>query len=369
MRVLYVETAFLGDLLLSIPSLKWIKRTYPDVRITLYARKGVTQPLLELGLVDEVIAVNKDSALSRYDAKEALLKKDFDIVFCPHRSFSTAAALSRVRAKKKIGYSGFQQFWVFNKRVKRRLDWPEAIRQLQLVATENSDLSQLLDEFGHRDVEKINQIESLSGRPGEALVPDWASMGLRAEIEKYSETEEGQAILERLRVALGGFHVDINSRFAVLGPGSVWPTKRWSHYIDLARQLVNAEVPVVLIGAPNEQEICERIADAVSGVVTLAGATTVFESLMLLAKAETLFTNDCGAMHLGSVAECKTVSVFGPTTLDLGYRPWQNKAVVVQNKKLDCRPCGKHGHASCPIKTHECMKSIAPSQVLEASES
>ena len=51
------------------------------------------------------------------------------------------------------------------------------------------------------------------------------------------------------------------------------------------------------------------------------------------------------------------------------YRPWQNKAVVVQNKNLDCRPCGKHGHASCPIKTHECMKSIAPSQVLEASES
>jgi heptosyltransferase II len=60
-----------------------------------------------------------------------------------------------------------------------------------------------------------------------------------------------------------------------------------------------------------------------------------------------------------------TVAVFGPTTLDLGYRPWQNRALVVQ-KDLECRPCGKHGAAKCPLGTHACMKTVRPPDVLTA---
>jgi heptosyltransferase-2 len=83
-----------------------------------------------------------------------------------------------------------------------------------------------------------------------------------------------------------------------------------------------------------------------------------------MTKAEALICNDSGLMHLASVAGLPTVAVFGPTTIALGYRPWQNQARVVE-RELFCRPCGKHGHVRCPLNTHECMKSISESQVLK----
>jgi heptosyltransferase-2 len=76
-------------------------------------------------------------------------------------------------------------------------------------------------------------------------------------------------------------------------------------------------------------------------------------------------SNDSGAMHLASVAEVPTVAIFGPTVLEFGYQPWNNMSAVVENKEINCRPCGKHGHEKCPIGTHVCMTSISANQVLE----
>ena len=81
-----------------------------------------------------------------------------------------------------------------------------------------------------------------------------------------------------------------------------------------------------------------------------------------------LVCNDSGAMHAAAAAGLPTVAVFGPTVLAQGFRPWQNQAMVVQ-RRLECRPCGKHGSDKCPIGTHACMEGIEAGEVLEALES
>jgi heptosyltransferase-2 len=59
------------------------------------------------------------------------------------------------------------------------------------------------------------------------------------------------------------------------------------------------------------------------------------------------------------------VVIYGPTVLEFGFRPWQDHVSVVEKLGLPCRPCGKHGHNKCPIKTHVCMKEISPHEVFE----
>jgi heptosyltransferase-2 len=158
------------------------------------------------------------------------------------------------------------------------------------------------------------------------------------------------------------------ARLALLAPGSVWNTKRWTPegYAQLATTLLADGFKVLLIGAENEKSLCETVAAAAPGSVVVAGELTLWESAELMALAELVVANDSGAMHLASVSDAPTVAVFGPTVLAQGYRPWQTRARVVETA-LACRPCGKHGGDVCPIGTHACMKDISAVAVMRAA--
>jgi heptosyltransferase-2 len=70
-------------------------------------------------------------------------------------------------------------------------------------------------------------------------------------------------------------------------------------------------------------------------------------------------------MHAASVTGLPTIAIFGPTVLDFGFRPWNEKSAVVQ-LDLHCRPCAAHGGKKCPIGTHACMRDLSYRQVEKA---
>ena len=53
-------------------------------------------------------------------------------------------------------------------------------------------------------------------------------------------------------------------------------------------------------------------------------------------------------------------SMNGPIDLE----PYISSGVVIE-EDMECRPCGAHGHASCPIGTHACMRDITAERVIE----
>jgi heptosyltransferase-2 len=160
---------------------------------------------------------------------------------------------------------------------------------------------------------------------------------------------------------------DADERVVVLAPGSVWRTKMWTKegFIELGRTL-SRDALVVVMGSRDESELCAEIARAIPNATSLAGRTSLWESAQLLAVADLLVCNDSGAMHLGAAAGVPIVSIFGPTVLELGYRPWASNAAVVQTD-LACRPCGKHGAEKCPLGHHDCMKKVVAADVLKAA--
>src|SRR5690606_37578329 len=126
---------------------------------------------------------------------------------------------------------------------------------------------------------------------------------------------------------------------------------------------------IVIIGSPEEASYAQEIQEKIPGALNIAGKPSLIELVQLFKFGRYLVSNDNGAMHLGSVAGIPTVAIFGPTTLDLGYRPWNNRALVVEDVNLPCRPCGKHGHQKCPLGTHACMKNVSPRAVKKALDS
>lgn len=168
-------------------------------------------------------------------------------------------------------------------------------------------------------------------------------------------------------MAVAGAASGRDSRRVFLAPGSVWATKRWTvdGYATLARALLADGYQVELVGSGGERELCDGIAAQVPDLKNHAGKTSLSELVALFRTGAVLVCNDSGAMHAAAVAGLPTVAIFGPTVLAQGFRPWQNRALVVQ-RELGCRPCGKHGAKQCPIGTHECMKAITADDVRRA---
>lgn len=355
---LLIQTAFLGDLALSIPLLKKMREIDPSAKITLLCRKGLGDWLSKLKLVDECVEVDKENGRGWAEARAVLRERRFSLLVCPHESFRSALFARKMSAEKKIGFKRFFSFLAFDHQVVRPMHLPEALRQLSLLTPVDPLLAERLLEFANRQTADGGQAQN-----GFVAVPSWAEM-------KISITQKSMSIAERWS------KINLNN-LVVIAPGSVWSTKMWTAegFATVASRLAIEGSQIVLIGSKSEDEICRRIVEQVetklasateAKLVNLAGKTSLTETLQILAIAKLLVCNDSGAMHLGAVADTPTVAVFGPTILEFGYRPWQNRAIVVQSPPLACRPCGAHGAKVCPIGTHECMRSIQPDEVMHA---
>jgi heptosyltransferase-2 len=146
-------------------------------------------------------------------------------------------------------------------------------------------------------------------------------------------------------------------------------------FVELTQRFLEEGWRVVLLGNDEERALGEQIEKSLAQhanrehLLNHMGQHDLLQTLRVLSHARLAISNDSGGQHLASVAGVPVVSIFGPTVLEIGFRPWNAQSRVVQVKDLNCRPCGKHGHKVCPIGTHVCMKSLSVEEVWQAGQS
>lgn len=344
--ILFVQTAFLGDLLLSIPALKQLRKAYPNKEIHLVCRKNLGSIIKFHGLADHIHDNFKGTKPTLKEWRERFKGKRFDLLICPHESTRSKILCFFTQAEKKLGYSSFLGGLVFNEQLDRPMHLPEALRQLflikNLIPGLSLEMAQLPNTFKVYDE-----------------IPLWASMGMYHQGQK---SDFKKKFCEKWKI-------DFSKKIVALAPGSVWPTKRWpvEEFVRVAQRFIDQQEVVVIIGSKDERKFGEHILSQVPQVMDLCGKTNLVELTEVLAACDLLISNDSGSMHMAATTNTPIVTIFGPTVLDFGYQPWSNDFEVVDIKGLKCRPCTSHGGAVCPIGTHECMKMIRSSTVITAS--
>ncbi len=334
-----IQTAFLGDLLLSIPLLKKIKSSYPDDQIILICKKGLGSYFLNQKLVDQVFEVNKNNRSDYQHIVKILNNLNVNNLFCVHRSLRSQLFSWQVKAKVKIGFKSFFSRLIFSKVIFYQPKWPEALRQLWIFSAVDQQLEKELTNRDWSDLNSVNSNGDLN------LIPDSFSVESKF-FEKLAPSK----------------------RIAVF-PGSVWATKKWTvaGYIEVCRHFSSQQYEIFLMGGPDEVDLCQSIHAMVPATVVIAGKNSVPESIDFLKSCALVICNDSAPTHMAAHQNIPVVSIFGPTTVDLGFRPWSNQAKIVENTKLNCRPCGKHGHQRCPLVHHHCMTQIHSSEVIKAA--
>lgn len=329
-----IQTAFLGDLILSIPFLQRVKSHAPEQKLVLVCKKGLGDFLKQQRVIDEFVEINKGQRDSYQQA--AKLLSDFQItnLYCVHRSLRSLLFCMKLKAEKKIGFRSGLGFLAFHESYVYEKSWPDAIRKFKLLSAIDHEVQNALQG---QDFAKLNT----ATLDGEMPVPP----------ELFAFSKPGPVSKKIGQVCVF--------------PGSVWATKRWTHqgFIQLVRALVEKKYDVLLLGGPDEKELCESIASQVAQVRVLAGQLSIQESIEKVGESSLVIANDSAATHMAALKNIPSITLFGPTTLNLGFRPWSEQARVVQID-LNCRPCGAHGHQQCPLGHHHCMKWISPERVI-----
>jgi len=321
---LVIQTAFLGDVVLTTPLLAVLAERHGPLDVV---TTPAAAPLLEAHpAVRRVLPYDKkgkDAGLGGLvRLARALRAERYEVAYLPHRSLRSAALALLARIPKRVGF---------------RDGWPWLYTEAKRRPAEGHEIDRLL-----------------------ALADGTGAAQARPSLEV---TVADRAAAERLLREAG-----LAEPFVVLAPGSIWGTKRWPRYPELAAALA-PRAAVVVIGSRDDAALGAAVVQAVGArAVNACGRLSLRESAALIARAAVLVTNDSAPLHFASAVGTPIVAIFGPTIPAFGFGPRGPRDQVAEVEGLPCRPCSRHGPAVCPLGHHRCMTSLAVEDVLLAIE-
>ena len=148
--------------------------------------------------------------------------------------------------------------------------------------------------------------------------------------------------------------------YITIAPASVWFTKQWpaEKWIELVKTLPT-KYRILLIGAPGDIPLCERIAQQAGRGEVLAGKLALLGTAALMEGAAMNYVNDSAPLHIASAMKAPVTAVFCSTVPAFGFGPLNaNGCIVERAEPLYCRPCGLHGFKACPEGHFKCAFEI-----------
>lgn len=126
-------------------------------------------------------------------------------------------------------------------------------------------------------------------------------------------------------------------RLAV-APGAKVAAKDWgeSRWTELVRSLAPKYpgATLVLIGAPDERSLCERVARHWQGpALNVAGVFSPRETAAVLKRCDLLVCHDSGPMHIAAAQQVPCVALFGNYNLPRKWYPYGDRHVVIHEPR------------------------------------
>lgn len=325
MRILIIQTASIGDVILATPLIEKLHRFYPQASIDFLTKRGNESLFFNHPLLNEVLIWDKKGG--KYRNLLHLLKKvratRYQLVINVQRFATTGLFTALSRAEQTVGFSKNPFSFLFTRRVKH------VINSLQI----------------HEVRRNLNLIEALTDDEFQT-VKLYPSEGDDQHTAVYKEYP-----------------------YVCIAPASLWftkqyPEERWVEFLDF----LPGEYRVYLLGAKGDNALCERLINKTrhTAVVNLAGKLSLLQTASLMRDAVMNYVNDSAPLHLASSQNAPVTAIFCSTVLDFGFGPLSDQAKVVETEvELDCRPCGLHGHRACPKGHFKCAYTIEVDQLIE----
>ena len=324
MPALLVQTSFLGDMVLTTPLIAWLAGSGPLDVVATPRAAGLLENNPD---VREVILYDKrgvDRGIAGFTRLASRLRgKGYDAAYLAQGSVRSGALALAAGIRDRVGFASSAGRLFYTTRVPSIDDMHHAARLLSLATRDPT-----------RDI---------------------AASALRPHL--YPGDRQRTAVDQLLGAA------KLGEPLIALAPGSVWATKQWPYYADLARDL-RRDARLVIVGAESDRPLAAEIVHATGGTaIDATGRLSLLASAELIGRSMLLVTNDSAPLHLASAMNTPTVAICGPTVPEFGFGPLADRSRVAGRTGLDCRPCDRHGPRRCPLGHWRCMREITADDV------
>lgn len=332
-RILFIQTAFPGDAILTLPAIEMLKLKFPESTIDVLCIPSTKEIFNSSPFVDNTIIIDKKgkhkTLISTYKFVKQLKKNNYSLLYSSHRSLRTSLIVLLMQIRESYGFDNSSLMHVYKNLIVYDSSKHEVQRNLDLVGfTYDEDNWKILPKITAetQSIEKVNNFINQN---------------------------------------------NLNDGFIAVSPGSVWNTKRYplEYFEDVIKYFTDKNYKIVLIGGKDDKQLCEKISSKfLKNVVNAADEFSIAESIQLLRSAKLLLSNDSAPTHMGMCADVRVLTIYCSTVPEFGFYPYNKNSSFISYNDLKCKPCGIHGHYVCPIKTFECGINLLPGQIISKME-
>ncbi|MFC1725650.1 glycosyltransferase family 9 protein [candidate division KSB1 bacterium] len=323
-RILVMQYRPIGDVLLSTPLIKILKKEYPNSYLAFLSGKLASQVLINNPHLDKILIFPKSDKdiIGGFLYFLKLRKYKFDLTVDLLGSPSTAWASLFSGAKYRIGYDLRGRRYAYN------------------LKTSN------ITEDRYSSLKKLVLLKRI---------------GIYTEIEKPEifltdeEVEKAEKLLSGLKVTKKDFTISIS-------PVSKRQARRWTKmgYAELCDILISEYgAKVVFHWGPGELEYVNEISGLMKNKPVILPPTSVREMASIISLSDLMITNCNGHKHIAVALNIPTITVFGPTNPKVWNPSDLNRHPFVQSE-TECIGCDKQ---ECEHK--RCMEDVKAEKILE----
>lgn len=144
--------------------------------------------------------------------------------------------------------------------------------------------------------------------------------------------------------------------------GKTYPEDMSEELVDLLSQRYDRVF--IHSGGGDEAAFAERMATKYENVEALWSRLSLGQERDLISHLDCVVTMDSFVMHIASLVATPTVSVWGATHPEFGYKGYGTSDVGVLQEEMPCRPCSVYGKKPCKNGTYKCLRAITPEMVV-----
>lgn len=335
MKVLIVRFSSIGDIVLTTPIVRCVKKQLPGAEIHFLTKEKFRDVIKNNPYISKVHCIIDDTQPVLFD----LIKEKYDYVIDLHNNLRT----TYVKSILKQVYNSRVKAFTFSKLNSRK--WLLTTFKLNLLP-DNSIVDRYFEAIKCMGVKNDGQ-------------------GLDYFISEEEEVKKDDLpfshVLGFAACAIGGQHETKKM------PVEKW--KQFCHALDF---------PIILLGGKEDFANAELIrqVDPVK-IYNACGKFSLNESAHIVKKSRFVVTHDTGLMHIGAAFKKHIISIWGNTVPEFGMYPYYGynnlKTTIapqmhqIENKNLSCRPCSKIGYSKCPKGHFNCMQKISVDQIVQTA--
>jgi len=324
-KILIIQTASLGDVILATSILETLKNCFPDAELHFMLKKGTENLFKNHPFIHQLHIWDKST--SKKKSLKTLLnefqKIHFDYIINLQRFFTTGLLSVRSKAKNVIGFKKNPLSPLFTHKVTHDIG------------------------TGKHEIER--NFELIKN-----LCPN-----SKAKMPKLYPSEEDYALSKEYKT----------DKYYCIAPASLWFTKQFpvTKWVELINKLDSSK-NIFLVGGKADIKTCDDIVKQTKHpkIKSICNDISLLQLAALMRDAEMNFVNDSAPLHIASSINANVCSIFCSTIPEFGFGPLSENAHVIQvSQKLKCKPCGLHGKKECPEKHFNCAMNINIKQITD----